>query len=209
MRHPRVQTLDQFSVLIKFLLGAFLISITLLGAGCISATSYVDSALPKIDAVKLKPTAVKRPFQLFFEFQTNGSTNFTATKALQPHVVSVLERSNLFSHVVTQGAADRKVFITVNNFPITKDAASKGFRVGLTFGLSGTMVTDGYTMDVVYRRVGEPELKKRYNHALHTTVGNADGPPGVVGMKPGDAILKIMEELILNLLNDLIKAGEI
>ena len=209
MKHHSAQTLEQLRVFPKFLLGVLILAATLLGTGCISATSYVDSALPKINIANLKPTAVKRPVRLFFEFQTNGSTNFTVTKNLLPHVVSVLERSNLFSHVVTQGSADRKIFITINNFPITKDAASKGFRVGLTFGLSGTMVTDGYKMDVVYKRVEGPELRKNYNHALHTTIGNADGPPGVVGMPPGDAVKKVMEELILNLLNDLIKEGEI
>ena len=50
---------------------------------------------------------------------------------------------------------------------------------GLTFGLVGNMVTDGYVYEATFN-AGEskPPVKLTYRHALHTTIGNASGPPG-------------------------------
>jgi len=181
-----------------------------LGSGCISTTSYVDPELPKIAYTSLKPPTQARPVQVFFEFQTKETTNAAATEKLRPKVVATLEQSKLFSEVVTAPkTADQKLFITVNNFPVTKDAASKGVGVGLTFGLVGTMVTDGYLMETIYRAPSQQEVKKTYRHALHTTIGNAPGPPGLKGMTPQEAFDKALEEMLLNLLNDLSREGRL
>lgn len=194
----------------RLVAGVFLLAASLLSTGCISVKSYVDPALPKVEYAQIKPAANKYPVQLLFEFQSKDSTNFSATKALRPHFVAVLERSNLFSQVVAeQSTAERKLYVTVKNFPVTEDAMAKGFGTGLTFGLVGSLVTDGYAMDAIYQRPGRQEVRKTYRHALHSTIGNADGPAGLQPMTVQDGVNKVMEEFMLNLLHDLSKEGAI
>ncbi len=181
-----------------------------LGTGCISAKSYVDTQLPKVAYSGLKTPAKTGPVQLLFEFQTKETTNAAATEQLRPKAIKVLEQSKLFSEVVVAPkTAERKLFVTINNFAVTKDAAAKGFGTGLTFGLVGTMVTDGYLMDAAYRVPARQEVNKTYRHAIHTTIGNASGPANVQSMTPAEAVDKALEELLLNFLNDLSHEGRI
>lgn len=192
--------------MIKNIIAIALVSFGL--TGCLSMKSYVDPALPKVQYADLKPVENKHPAQLFFEFKTNGSLNAAATKQTQVMAVDVLQKSSLFSQINTAPAASEyKLFVSIDNVPITKDAASKGVATGLTFGLAGNMVTDGYFCKVTYQAPGKQPINKDYQHALHTTIGNADGPAGLQSYKPVDAIQKIIEELMLNALNDLGKEG--
>ncbi|HAT32916.1 MAG TPA: hypothetical protein DCW29_19330 [Janthinobacterium sp.] len=182
----------------------------LLATGCVSMKQYVDPTLPKVTIADLTPSEPKQTVQLFFEYQTNAAMNAKATEAVRPMVLDSLKKSNLFSDVVMAPAsAERKLFITINNFPVTKDAASKGFMTGLTFGMSGTMVTDGFQMNAAYDTPGQTEVKHTYQHALHTTIGNADGPANLVPAAKGEAIPQIMNDMVLNLLKDMSRAGEL
>jgi hypothetical protein len=93
--------------------------------------------------------------------------------------------------------------IVINNLADKGDAFAKGVGTGLTFGLAGSMVTDHYEMEVVLTQGGKSIRKSGYRHALHSTVGNKDGPPGLTPMTPSSAFAKIVEELLLNALKDL------
>jgi hypothetical protein len=121
-------------------------------------------------------------------------------------VVDAVTRSGLFS-AVSDAAGPRTLRIVIENVEVTKDAASKGFVAGLTFGASGTMVTDGYVCTAVYEAPGRAAATKTVNHALHTTVGNHEGPKGLKPMKPDEAIPEIMRQLTLNALQALRKDG--
>ncbi len=186
---------------------------SLLGSGCMSVKQYVDPALPKVAFTELKPVDNKQSVQVLFEFRTKGTPNASATNFVKPFVLDTLKKSNLFSDVVTApAAADSKLFITIENVVVDKDAFAKGFGTGLTLGLAGTMVTDGYIMNADFSAPGKTEVKRSYKHAMHSTIGNADGPPGLtpVPKEPkGEAIRQITEGLVLNLLNDMSKAGEL
>jgi hypothetical protein len=198
------------AVLRRVAIAAGMLAASSMMTGCISMKQYVDPTLPKVAVGDLKPADVKQSVQLFFEFQSNGVSNAKATEAVKPMLINDLKQSNLFTDVVVAPAtADRKLFVTINNFPVTKDAASKGFMTGLTFGLAGTMVTDGYKMDAAYDAPGQAEVKYIYQHALHSTVGNADGPAGLTPAPKGQAVPTIVNDLVLNLLNDLSKNGQL
>ena len=181
-----------------------------MSTGCLSIKHYADPALPMVTLSQLKPPAVKQPVQLLFEYQNNLASNAKATEMVRPVVMQNMTKSGLFSDVVVApAAAERKLFITINNFFVTKDAASKGFMTGLTLGAAGSMVTDGFKMDASYTVPGKPEVKHSYSHAMHSTIGNADGPPGLAPLdkdKPMDAIVG---GLIMNLLKDLSNSGEL
>jgi len=190
----------------KNIVAVALLSVSL--TGCLSVKSYVDPTLPKVDYASLKPAENKHPVQLLYEFQNQGAVNANAVKLTQGTAVDVLKKSNLFSEVaVAPATADYKLFVTINNVPVTKDAAAKGFATGLTFGLAGNTVTDGYECKVTYQAPGKTAVSKDYKHALHSTIGNASGPAGLQPYKPEDAARKIVEDLMLNALNDLDKEG--
>ncbi|MBI1771771.1 MAG: hypothetical protein HYR68_05405 [Burkholderiales bacterium] len=193
------------------------VGVTLLGSGCVSVKQYVDPALPKVefaDLLKYPQQQEKKPVQLVFEFRTKGAINATAADFVRPMVINTLQQSKMFSEVRSgpQANAADKLFITIDNIVVDKDAFSKGFTTGLTFGLAGTMVTDGYIMNASYVSPGKDEIKHSYKHAIHTTVGNADGPKGLqaVPTEPkGEAIRRVTEGLLLNLLNDMQKNAEL
>ena len=184
--------------------------VTVLLSGCISTKRYLDPTLPKIDIASLKQPTTPQPVQLFFEFQTNGTLNAKATELVRPMVLDSLKKSKLFSDVVTTPAtAQRKLFITINNIGNLNDAKARGFTTGLTFGLSGSMVTDGYQLNASDTMAGKEEVKHSYKHAMYSTIGNADGPAGLAEVPKADAVRLIMEGLTLNLLNDMSKSGEL
>ncbi|MEO6920720.1 MAG: hypothetical protein ABI171_17195 [Collimonas sp.] len=185
-------------------------SLSLLTTGCLSMKQYVDPTLPKVTIADLKQPETKQTVQLFLEYQTKGATNPQATELARPMVLATLKKSNLFSDVVmAPTTADRKLFITINNFPVTKDVGGKSFMTGFTLGLAGTMITDGFQMNAAYDVPGQPEVKHSYKHAMYSTIGNADGPANLVPVAKGEAIPSIMNGMVLNLLNDMSRAGEL
>lgn len=82
-------------------------------------------------------------------------------------------------------------------------AMAKGFGTGLTFGLVGSTVKDGYVFTATYQRPGLPPIQKVYKHAIHTTVGNKSGPEGLEPLTPSSAFDRVVEGLVLNLVKDL------
>ncbi len=199
-----------FSQVRRFAGIAGLIAVSMLVSGCLSTKHYVDPTLPKIAIADLQQPAAKQPVQLVFEFQTNGTTNAKATEYVRPIVLDAMKKSNLFSDVlVAPATADRKLFVIINNLSNMDDAKARGFTTGLTFGLSGTMVTDGYQLTATDVTPAKTEVKHSYKHALYTTVGNADGPAGLQAVPREEAVHQIMEGLTLNLLNDMSKSGEL
>jgi hypothetical protein len=187
-----------------FWLAALVVSLS----GCISAQSYIDTALPVLRNEDLQQVAAPQPVQLLYEFRTKGAPNARATQFTKPHVVETVSKSGLFSQVQeTPVTGGRVLTIVIDNVSLTDDAAAKGFGVGLTFGLAGTMVTDGYICTATYAGPGVTASPKTVKHALHTTIGNASGPPGVPPMKAAEAVPQVMRQLTLNALQAIRRDG--
>ena len=74
---------------------------------------------------------------------------------------------------------------------------------GLTLGLVGSMVTGGYVITATYTGPGREPVKKVYEHAIHSTVGNKQGPAGLRAVSTQEAFDQVAEDLVLNLLRDL------
>ncbi|TAK91261.1 MAG: hypothetical protein EPO06_05775 [Burkholderiaceae bacterium] len=184
--------------LCRNLLGLLFALFTL--SGCLSAKYYIDPALKDVNASALRKPASPQAAQLAFEFQTNGKTNPRATDALKQKITDTTKQSGLFSNVSTDPLANSALLtIVINNIADLKEAQSKGFKTGLTLGASGTMVTDAYLCTMNYSRPGAAEIHTTVNHALHTTIGNQEGPAGLTPQENAmDAINKIMEQMVLN-----------
>ena len=177
-------------------------------SGCLTTKMYVDPALPIASKVDLKQPAQAKPVQVLFEFRTKGNANAKATAEIRPRVVAVVAESALFSSVSsTPDGADSGVLkIVIDNIALTDNAAAKGFGTGLTLGLAGSMVSDGYVATATYLRDGKI-TETTVKHALHTTIGNHGGPEGLTALEPQAAVHQVMDQIAWNALKQLDDQG--
>ena len=171
-------------------------------SGCITPHMYVQGGMPLLAASDFTPPTPKKPVQLLFEFRAKGSPNASATKQIRPFVESVANASGLFAAVSPTPADGGVLAITIDNVPLTDDVAAKGFGTGLTLGLVGTMVTDGYVCKATYTANGRT-TQAEVKHAISTTIGNHAGPPGLTPMDPRSAVDLAMREITWQLLKRL------
>ena len=144
--------------------------------GC--ANFYVDNGLRAADTAQVTKPASPKPVQLFFSFQTKGSPNAQATQHLKGQVTDLVKQSGLFSEIKEAAEPDAGVLqLTINNISLTGDEISKGIMTGLTLGLAGSTVGDGYVCDLQYKRSdASPKIEAKANHAIYTSLGASSGP---------------------------------
>ncbi len=176
----------------------------LLLTGCLSMKSYVDTALPVVSKGELVRPANPQPAQVLFEFRTKGNANAKATDQLRGRVLASIVESQMFGtlNATPDGDSPAVLKVVIDNVPITDNAAAKGFGTGLTFGLAGSIVTDGYVCEATYQRAGKT-TSTTVKHALHTTIGNHSGVKGVPAMQTQDALNQVIDQLVLNALKNL------
>jgi hypothetical protein len=184
---------------------AVVLSAVLGVAGCLSVKSYVDPELRKVEYADLLARQDRRPLSVAVQFQRNGEAKSSANEQVQERVVKILEASKLFATVTTtsEGHGLDRLQLVLNNVADVDGAAGKDVKTGLTFGASGSLVTDSYVMSATFLRPGSVAVEKTYRHALHTTIGSAEGPPNLRPMELQAAFDKVLEDLMLNLILDL------
>ncbi len=162
--------------LVRSCLQAALLAGAALLTGC--ATHFVDGAIKEVPNSQFTRSVQPRPVQVLAEFQTRGVANARATAMTKDMIAENVRSTGLFSEVTETPAPGAGVLsITVNNVPLSDDAAAKGFIAGLTFGAAGQQVTDGYVCTVSFLPAGQSKpIVKTAKHAIHTTVG-ASAPP--------------------------------
>ena len=180
------------------------IAATMMVSGC--ASHYVDTALKDVPVAKIKKIDNPQPVQLLFEFQSKGATSSAATNQLKAQVTEIVKKSGYFSQVETTPVSNGAILsIVINNVPLTEDAASQGFVTGLTFGLAGSTVTDGYICKLDYiPSASDTKISKTVRHAIHTTLGSAGAPPNAG--KPvsiQEAVETMVRQIVSNGLNDI------
>lgn len=184
-------------------LGLFLTATALLG-GCASA--YLDGNTKEIPATQFKKPANPAPVQVLFDFQTKGVPNAQVSALLRERVLAQVKASGLFSEVGSSAVPSGAMLsITLNNVPMTDDVFSKGFMTGLTFGLAGSQVSDGYICTATYRAAdGAAPVTKQARHAIHTTMGAAATPGNATKMPDHrEAAFQMTTQVLSNVLNDL------
>jgi hypothetical protein len=173
-------------------------------SGC--ASFYVDGTAGDVDPAGYRKTDAPRAVQVLFEFQTKGVPNGRATTYLKSHTVERVTASGLFSTVSDKPVPGEALLsITIDNVPITDNAFQKGFVTGLTFGLAGSVVTDGYVCTVQYRGgTDATPIEKRTRHAIHTAIGASRAPPNATRAKnSGDAVMTMTRQIVDRALQDL------
>jgi hypothetical protein len=190
----------------KYFARSFFLATAIALTGC--ANFYVDGNTQEVKTSEFKKPSEPRPAQLVFEFQTKGVLNARATQLLQQQVVDQVKASQLFSDVETQPTAHSNLLsIRINNVPISDDAFAKGFVTGLTFGLAGSKVSDGYICTATYLKPGSVDpVVKTTRHAIHTTLGAAASPGNATKAENiEDAVRTMVRQVVSNVLNDLSK----
>ncbi|MBV8034731.1 hypothetical protein [Roseateles sp.] len=181
-----------------------LLAATALLGGCASA--YLDAGTKEVPAAQFKKPASPGPVQLLFEFQTKGVANAQVTGMLRERVIAQVKASGLFNEVGSAAVPGGAMLsITLNNVPMSDDAFAKGFLTGLTLGLAGSQVGDGYVCTATYRATGsDAQLVKQARHAIYTTIGATGGPSNAVKMPDHkEAAFQMTTQVVSNVLNDL------
>jgi hypothetical protein len=187
----------------KFVFFGLLAGMALL-TGC--SSMYVDTATKEIPVSEFRKVQQPKPVHLTFEFQSKGAPNAQATAFLKDAVVEQIKKSGLFSSIVAAPSPGVAMLsVSLNNVPLTDDAAAQGFVTGLTFGLAGSAVSDGYVCTVNYLQPGQTQaIVATAKHAIHTTLGNAAAPAGAVKAESAEqAVRKMTREVLSNALRDL------
>jgi len=173
--------------------------------GC--ASFYVDGNAPEVPVAQYRKPAAPAEVQLIWEFQTKGVANATATQYLKARVLDQLATSGLFAKVSDAPVASGALLTaTVNNVPLSDDAASKGFVAGLTFGIAGQTVGDGYECTLRYTpgRSGATPLEQKSKHVIYTNIGAAGPPAGAQKVASvEEAVTTMLRQLISRTLNPL------
>ncbi|AJK50707.1 hypothetical protein BGL_2c26530 [Burkholderia plantarii] len=173
-------------------------------AACTSV--YVDTATKEVPVADMKPVTQPKPVQLVFEFQSKGVPNPRATDLLKETVTKEVTETRLFASVSTDPTPGIAMLnVTLNNIPLTDGAAAKGFVTGLTFGLAGNTVTDGYICTVSYLPAGQSTpIVKTARHAIHATIGVANAPATArKSASIDEAVNTMTREVLSNALKDL------
>jgi hypothetical protein len=172
--------------------------------GC--ANFYVDRGTPEISTSQYQKPIEPKPVQLLFEFQTKGVVNARATDHLKAQIGEMVKASGLFSAVESAPVAGGAVLnVTLNNVPLTDDVFTKGFVTGLTFGLAGSQVSDGYVCTVTYLTAQQAEaIKKMARHAIHTQVGAGAAPANGIKVESIEVAVRTMtRQIVSTALNEL------
>ncbi len=173
------------------------IGVTLSASACMSVHSYVDPGLGEPHYADLKKPANPQPIQLLFEFQTRGVANARATEALRARVLEQMTQSGLFSQVSYDPVpSGRKLSMTLDNEPLTDNAAAKGFGTGLTLGLVGSVVRDGYVCTTNYIEPDHDAVTTTVKHEIVSTIGNAAGPAGLTALSLQDAATVVVRQIV-------------
>lgn len=165
--------------------------------GC--ASFYLDPATKDVPVAEMRHVTAPKPVRVNFEFQTRGAPNSRATELLGVAVMDQVRASGLFSSV-DGGPQDAVLEIKLNNVPLGDDSpAAKGIATGLTFGLVGTSVGDGYECKLSYLPAGRTTpIVKVARHAIYTTIGNASPPPNMIKTDNGQQAAQRMTHAIVS-----------
>lgn len=187
-----------------FLRSFFLAALALAGVAPAHAGSYLANKVGELKPEERVKVAAPQPVQLLVTFQREGKAIPKLLKLVKPKVERELTASGLFTTLSDAPTPNGAIVsVTVNNIP-EKGAASKGFKTGLTLGLSGTVVTDFYTVTVEYvPGPGKAAIARSFDHAIYSTIGLKSTPPAdAVKMKNlEDAFDGVVRQTVAHALN--------
>ena len=180
------------------------LALACLMTGCISTKSYVDTSLGGVNWTEVQRPSAAHPASLDIEFYRNGERYPRADEQARGAVERALQRSGVVS--LADNDAPVHLRVHVDNIADMGDAAGKGFVTGLTFGGKGSTVTDAYRIRIVAEQEGKT-VEKTYDHAMHTTIGNAEPVTPATPMTPVQAFDQVIEDAVIHFIRDVQAEG--
>lgn len=186
--------------------------IALLSAGILTgcANFYVSNKLEHVEHEKISKPATPQPVQLFFQFETEDELNLVVTNSLYTKVQEEVVQSGLFSEVKSIGDKETPALqISINNFALNS-AKARGFLVGVTFGVAGSTVGDGFMCKLKYVKRGDTApVEAATQHAIFTSLGLIHGRPVAKQVSTAAIAEDLMtRQCVKKLLLDLAKTPE-
>jgi hypothetical protein len=176
--------------------------------GCLATKAYVDPKFRSADYLSIKAPGTPLPVTVTATFQTNGKANKHLHNVVRKKLTKVLAATRVFTEPVNTNATPAgRLDLTVNNVGNLAGAAGKGFATGLTLGLAGSEVVDGYVMTAIYTPSGGAAVTRTYEHAIHSTIGLHSAPKGMEPVPLAEAFDQVIEDMVLNFLRDLQRDG--
>ncbi len=172
-------------------------------SGCVSSRSYVDPQYRKAgyDAIaRLDPPI---PVALDVKFLRNGALAPEGDPALRANAERTLRATGAFVPAADAATASRTISIVANNISDSSAAGWKGFGTGLTFGLAGSTIEDGYEFTCTYRDATGHGISKVYKDVIYTALGDDRPPAGQPTTTANDAFAHVVEDAVLNFVKDL------
>jgi hypothetical protein len=176
-------------------------------SGCMSQKSFVDPTYPKVSYDQITKRQSPLRLNLSVEFRRNGEHFPTVDSTLRDNTERVLRASGVI--VPVSDIAEGQIKVVVNNIADMGGAVAKGFGTGLTFGLVGATVMDAYEMSLAITANGKTVERVAVKHALHTAIGNAAVPEGLETMPVNAAFERVLEQMLLRVLQDIQSKGEL
>lgn len=172
--------------------------------GCLAAKAYVDPQFRGATYQSITNSGSPRPVTIGVEFQVNGKHGNPHQQAfVRPKVIRVIAATKVFIEADSaSGPQVGQLQISVNDIGNVGAAVGKGLATGLTLGLAGSEVVDGYEMTVTYTPAGGASTVRKYKHAIHTTIGAHAAPKGMESVPLADAFDRVVEEMLLNFFRD-------
>lgn len=176
----------------------FVISVSALTmSGCLSMNTYVDPQYSDLSFASVE-LSTDTAYNLKTELLTNGKPNARGSKTMMEVAEKVFTKGGISLDENAPG-----LNISCDNVADMGDAAAKGFGTGLTLGMMGSTVTDGYECTFTLDSE-DGEMAKTYKHALHSTIGNADAPiENVEAVSPIIGFEHMLEDLVIKFLMDI------
>jgi hypothetical protein len=176
--------------------------------GCISTRSYVDPQYRHATYSELARPTPPYALSVKVEFERNGEAKPAVDREIRADIERTLRASGVAVPYDGTGIADGELSFVLNNVTNLGSAVGKGVGTGLTFGLVGSHISDGYEM-MVRLTQGENITQRQYSHAILSTVGNASAPAGMTAVSLSTAVNQVIDDLVLNSLKDLQANGSL
>jgi hypothetical protein len=193
------------------LLQSLVLMILLVGvSGCLSMKTYVDPKYRTATYASIIKRNEVKSVILEASFQVNGVDKPAVNMTVRNCAEKTLTKSGIIV-VVSAPVSEQtgRINLVVNNIGEMGSARAKGAGTGLTFGAVGSLVEDHYKMTAVYTPAKGEAISRTYEHSLWTTIGNHSAPEKMELVPKELAFNQIMEDLLLNFLSDLQKAGSL
>jgi hypothetical protein len=171
----------------------------LLSACMPTVRSYVDPQYRHATYDSLQRSESPIPVKVVTRFEQNGVPAPAADAALRRNVEDTLRASSLFVPDGS-GRSSGEMSVVANNLADVGAARAKGFKTGLTFGASGSTVTDNYVFDISYKENDVSKCHGTYNHRLITTIGDATSMIGAMPTTLEGGFRQIVQDVMLNFL---------